>query len=270
MPATIRGESLLATTGVTAALRPGPVAITMKVLRSAEGLGTHIRRRLRKFCRSPELAPPSDLDDFDFEEVVRLLAGAQNEVNQVENVSNFYDPALAMEYAEALGTAVGYLQSIVPSEPMPQMFAGKPVRPGELDVSEFRRRYAVVDKPLTALDSLCSGFIVPEEVEALEAVYGELYTFMRGALEQEMIEALAAKESYRLPYAKQLALEVFLKTETIDAALSAELKHAFDAARERESAGKKAPKPEGAPSPAAANPHDPTNPATQQGKLEAR
>lgn len=269
MPATVRGESLLATTGVTAALRPGPVAITMKVLRSAEGLGTHIRRRLRKFCRSPELAPPAELADFDFEEISKLLTTAQNEVNQVENVSNFYDPGLAMEYAEVLGTAVGYLQSIVPSEPMPQMFAGKPIRPSELDVSEFRRRYAVVDAPLTALDSLCSGFIVPEEVEALETVYAGLYAFMRQALEQEMIEALAAKESYRLPYAKQQALEVFLQTETLDPALAGELQKAFDDARKRESAGKSAPQPQQG-GPAMANPHDPTNPATQQDKLEAR
>lgn len=267
MPSTLRGESLLATTGVTAALRPGPVLITMKTLRSAEGLGTHIRRRLRKFCRGAELADAPDPPDFDFDEIARLLAGAQNEVNQVENVSSFYDPSLAMEYAEALGTAVGYLQSIAPSEPMPSLMGSQVVRPGDLDVSEFRRRYAVTDKPLVALDSLGAGLIVPEEVEALEACYPGLYDFMRQTLEQELIAAAGAKQGYHLPYAKEQALEIFLQTETMDASIQAELSKAFEDARQRESAGKQAPQAEGSP---VVKPRDPTNPATQQDKLEAR
>ncbi|MCA1824406.1 MAG: hypothetical protein LC640_09135 [Frankia sp.] len=271
MTSTIRGESLLATTGVTAALRPGPVSITMKVLRKAEGLPTHVRRAMRRFCRAPELADVPDLPEWDYDEVIALLPNAQNEVRQVENVSGFYDIDLAMEYAESLGTAVGYLQSIAPVEPMVQMVATERtgVRPGELDVSEFRRRYAVVDRPLTALDALCAGILVPEEVEALSTVYPELYAAMRTSLEQEMIAAVAAKESYRLPYAKQTALEVFLQTETVDAALSAELGKAFESARQRESAGKKPPKDPGA-EPQLATPRDPTNPATQTDKLEAR
>lgn len=266
MPSTVRGESLLATTGVTAALRPGPVSITMKVLRSAEGLGTHIRRRLRRFCRGTELADAPELLEVDYDEVMQLLAGAQDEVRQVENLAAFYDPGLAEEYAEALGTAVGYLQSIAPVEPMPALFATAPVRPGELDVSEFSRRYAVVDAPLGALDALAAGILVPEEVEALETVYPELYAFCRQALEQEMIEAMAAKQSYRLPYAKEQALEVFLGTDTLDASLSAELGRAFEEARARESAGKKPPKEPGA----APSPRDATNPATTADKLEAR
>lgn len=272
MPSTIRGESLLATTGVTAALRPGPVSITMKVLRAAEGMETRIRRALRRFCRSPELADVPELSEVDYDEIMGLLPLAQNEVRQVENVSGFYDVDLAMEYAEALGTAVGYLQSIAPVEPLPALIpSGAPVRPGELDVSEFCRRYAAVDAPLVALDSLAAGLLVPEEVEALETVYPELYALMRQVLEQEMIAALAAKESYRLPYAKEQALEVFLGTETLDAGLSAELGRAFEEARKRESAGKKPPKgePGEAQSPVV-SPRDPTNPATQADKLDAR
>lgn len=271
MPSTLRGESLLATTGVTAALRPGPVSITMKTLRAAEGMGTSIRRRLRKFCRAPELTDPPELEVPEYEELIKLLSGAQNEVNQVENVSGFYDESLAMEYAESLGTAVGYLQSIAPLESVPTGLVSDPVRPGELDVSEFRRRYAVVDRPLSALDALCAGYLVPEEVEALKTVYPDLYDLMRQTLEQELIAALADKASYRLPYAKQQALEVFLEQEQLDAGLSAELGRAFEEARARESAGKKPPKEGGdAPAGPTTAPRDPTNPATQSDKLEAR
>lgn len=274
MPSTIRGESLLATTGVTAALRPGPMSITMKTLRAAEGLDTRIRRALRRFVRGAELADPPEDAEIDYDEIMGLLPGAQNEVRQVENVSGFYDMDLAMEYSESLGTAVGYLQSIAPMEPMPQLIAtGAPVRPGELDVSEFRRRYAVVDRPLAALDALAAGYIVPEEVEALLQVYPELYALMRQTLEQELIAAVADKPSYRLPYAKEQALEVFLQTETINAKLSAELGKAFEEARARESAGKKPPKgePGEAQSPVVGQgTRDPGNPATQQDKLEAR
>lgn len=273
MPSTLRGESLLATTGVTAALRPGPVSITMKTLRAAEGIGVRIRRSLRRFVRGAELAEPPDHEPVDYEEIMGLLPMAQNEVRQVENVSGFYDADLAAEYAESLGTAVGYLQSIAPMEPMPQLIAtGAPVRPGQLDVSEFSRRYTVVNSPIVALDSLNAGYLVPEEIEALQTVYPGLYDFMRQTLEQEMIAVVADKPSYKLPYAKEQALEVFLQTETLSPQLSTELGKAFEEARARESAGKKPPKePGGAESPVVGQgTRDPTSPATQSQKLEAR
>lgn len=274
MPSMLRGESLLATTGVTAALRPGPVSITMKTLRAAEGIGVRIRRSVRRFVRGAQLAEPPDTEPVDYEEIMGLLPQAQNEVRQVENVSGFYDADLAAEYAESLGTAVGYLQSIAPQEPLPQLIAtGAPVRPGQLDVSEFSRRYTVVNSPIVALDSLGAGYLVPEEVEALQTVYPGLYDFMRQTLEQEMIAAVAEKPSYKLPYAKEQALEVFLQTETINPQLSAELGKAFEEARARESAGKAPPKgqPGEAQSPVVGEgTRDPTSPATQSQKLEAR
>lgn len=262
------GEALVATTGITAAIRPGPVHINQDVLWRAFGLEKTVQRKLRRFVRSKELAELADPPDFDFEEVAGLLPGASQEARNVENVSRFQDQALAAQYAQVLGHAIGYAQAMLPAETLP----GSPGTPGtkdmtpsDLDVSEFRRRYLAIDKPLAVLDDLCAGPIVPDQVEALSEVLPGLYAFMKETLFREMVDAAAAKTSFQLPYDKDQALQVFLQTDTLTPELHAELTKTFEAARERES-GTKA---DGSPSNALPR-KGIGDPSTMQERLEAK
>lgn len=252
----------MATTGITAALRPGPISITVKIIQKASGIDTTIQRKIRRFIRERELADPPDLVDFNYDEVVGWLPNAQLEAHQVENVSNFYDPQLAVEYAEALGAALGYVQAHAPIDIAPALVGTKTMPPGGLDESEFRRRYLAIDRPLDVLDDLCAGIVVPDQVEALEAVYPQLYASMRLAVEQAMIDS-----GKPLSYEKDQALMVFLQTDIVDPRIHDELSKAFEAARQRESgqtsSGQPAPQPQQKPGGIG-------DVATQQERLEAK
>lgn len=232
------GEALLAATGVTAALRPGPIRINAAVWGKASELEQTIRRKLRSFVRSKELAATEDQPEFDFEEIQGLLAGADDEVRNVENVIGLQGQAAADQYAEALGAAVGYILSFAPAETLPAMVGKANMRPSDLDVSEFRRRYQAVDRPLIVLDDLAAGWLMPDQVEALAACYPSVYDKIRRVLMEEMVLAGTEKPDFRLPYDHDQAMQVLLQTDTIDQRLHEELSKAFEAARERESGQK--------------------------------
>lgn len=272
MESTPRAEALLAVTGVTAALRPGPVLINLKVIAKAEGLETRVRRAIRRFVRDPDLAPfePEGFQDPTelYDEVADLLPRADYEANQVENVSGFEDPILQMEYAEQLGMALGYVKTIFPHEPLGAMVGNANMRPSGLDVADFARKYRVVDNPMEALDDLASGPITPDQVVALETVYPLLYAYARNAILQEMVAAASQKKSYRLPYEKDLALQVFLKTETLDSVMNSELSRIFDEAREKESGQTEEGQPTGG-QPGKVTPENKLV-ATQSQKLDAK
>lgn len=262
--ATLLGESLLAVTGVTAALRPGPIRITTALFARAEAVERQIRAKLRKFVREPAFAPFPDLPDFDFEEVEKLLPGAESEIRNVENVSGFQAQDLADDYADALGGAVAYIRNFLPAEVLPAMVGADKLRPADLDVSEFRRRYLVADQPLAMFDEMLAGPLMPDQVEAFAEIYPALYASAREAHLVELVDAAASKPDWRLPYVKDQVLKVFLQTETLDPALQTELSKAFEAARERES-GQKA---DGTAAPKArAGIGDPS---TQQERLETK
>lgn len=256
---TPRGEALLAVIGVTAALRPGPVRINQRVLQRAEGFERTIRRRLRRFVRTRDLAQPVKPEPFDFDEIAGLLPHAENEARHVENVAGFANQAAADEFADALGSAVGYLRGVVPSESLPTLVGSHRLRPSDVDVWDFRRRYRAVDTPLIVLDNLLAGMITPDEVEALGEAYPALYAAARAMVLEELIGA----GDKPLSAVKDAALRIFLGTETLDPTLQLELSKAFEAEREKQSGhagdGSPSKQPEGIGSR-----------ATQQEKLEAR
>lgn len=267
--ATLRGEALLAVTGVTLALRPGPVRINQEVLGRAEGIERAIRRRLRKFVREPKFSKPEKFPPFDYEEVMGLLPRADSEVHNAENVSRFQDPQLVSEYADALGAALGYVQGIAPAEKLPAMVGGHVLEPSSLDVSEFRRRYSVADRPLVVLDDLAAGILVPDQVEAFAQVYPQLHGLTRTAVLDEMVVAGRERVSWALPYAKDQTLQILLQTDTIDQRLHGELSKAFDEARAKEAAGQKsarAPGAGGSPMPA----RNLNDPSTASQRSEAK
>lgn len=238
------GEALLSATGVTAALRPGPIRINAAVWGKASEVEKTIRAKLRRFVRAKDVTPPEDQPDFDFEEITDLLAGAEEETRNVENVIGLQGQAAADQYAEALGAAVGYIQAFAPAETLPAMVGKRDMRPSDLDVSEFRRRYQVADRPLIVLDDLQAAWLVPDQVEALKAIYPSMYDTIRRVLMEEMVLAGTEKPDFQLSYDKDQAMQVLLQTDTIDQKMHDELTRAFEAARERES-GQKA---DGSPS----------------------
>lgn len=237
MMATLRGELLLACTGVTPAIRPGPVRITLEVMGRAEegAFERAIRRRLRRFFRERTSAPLEPRPPFDYDEIAELLPQMSNEARNIENVSAIRDQALANEYAEALGTAIGYLQRVIPVETAPVLIGGARVRPPDYEVARFRRQMAVLDRPLVVLDDLCSGWLVDDQVETLAEVYPGLHGMIRKMVGGLITDELDRKASWQLPYAKDNQLQVLLQADAPAGGLHAAILKAWEDARATES-----------------------------------
>jgi len=260
----LRGELLLSVTGVTVALRPGPVRINQEMLGRAQpaAVGRAVQRKLARFFKGSGFVDREPPPAFDYDEVLRLLPEMDNEARQVENVSGFETDALAMDYATALGTAIGYIKQTIPVETAPAMVGGKQITPPDHDVATFKRRYQVIDRPLLVLDDLAAGWLVDDQVEALAAVYPTVYAVIREHAALAMTKALGAKPSWSLSYDKDLQLQVLLQTNAIDSRLHADLLKAWEKQRADEAERAQAPKPR--------ERKGVGDPSTQQERLEAK
>lgn len=261
---TLKGEALCATVGLTTVLQPGPVKLTPQLLEKADGIEFEIEKRLRRFVTEPKFIEAPDPEPFGFEEIVRLLPGAEQESRSIENLSGFQDQELANEFGDALGGALGYVQTLLPAETLPAMIGSKDMKPSDLDVSEFRRRYDVCNSPLVVFDDMLAGPLVPDQVEAFATVYPALYERAKAILFHELAAAGGKGDDWQLPYDKDQVMQLFLQTDTMTPDLHAELTKTFEAARERESGQD-----------AAGRPSKPSrkgigDPSTMQERLEAK
>ena len=117
--------------------------------------------------------------------------------------------------AEAVGVAargVSFLQSKLPSLRI-DSYSLQPTlqrpRASDAEVSKFFRYTEALDNPLIVLQEAKSGSLSRDHVEAVKAVYPELYGQMRGAIFQQL-----TTRKTRLPYAKEVQLGILLDLPT--------------------------------------------------------
>lgn len=169
------GEALLAVTGLTRALEPGPVYVTMRQAERAGRLDVVIQRALRAAVRGETWDRPERRDIPGHAHVLELLSGPLTDERIEENLSSIDDQAAAEALGAALGRAWGYAQSIVPRRTMTTLVGLESVPPGGLEVARFRRLYQIADDPLVALDDLSRGRLSGDQVGAFAAAYPGLY-----------------------------------------------------------------------------------------------
>jgi hypothetical protein len=259
------GELVLASTGVTVALRPGPVRITQEVLGRANpvAMAKSIARRLKRFMVAREPAERLDPPPFDYDELCDLLPQMQSEARHVENVAGFQTQFLADAYAQQLGTAVGYIQREIPDKVAPAVVGGQRLRAPDYEIAAFRRRYCVLDRPLMVLDDLAAGWLVDDQVDALEAVFPTIYGAIKSSVMPALVEAAGGRQGWRLPYAKDLQLQVLMKESNPNGQLHAQILQRWDEKRAEESG--KGPK-----APGASQRRGVGDASTQQERLEAK
>jgi len=109
----------------------------------------------------------------------------------------------APQTAEAVGrkaiTALQFLQSKIPKNPYETIFPSGKTRdyePSSMELAKFERYVQVVDNPLSVLQDLKAGTLTREHVEALQAVYPDLYSRIQQAVLGELKEADEADISY--------------------------------------------------------------------------
>jgi hypothetical protein len=208
------GEQLLATTGVTAAIEPGPLKVTKAQLRAAAKWPDRAKARLAEAVARDKPAKSTSLAPFDYDHWLEILPPPPTDARLMENVAGWPDQALAGEYARALGTAWGYLQSIFPIRQLEHLSGAESVRPPDVSVTRFRRLLGIVEDPMSAIDRLEQGELLADEVAALKAAYPALTTFLRDAAIEELVAETARQRAknkdWNLPRRKDVMLRRLL------------------------------------------------------------
>lgn len=103
-----------------------------------------------------------------------------------------------------------YLESQLPGgTAAPTVF--QPTRktsPSDLQIREFAQKWAAVANPLSVLDDLRRGTVTHAQIDALKAVYPELYAEVQGKALDKIRELDA--QGKRMPFNDRLQLDLFL------------------------------------------------------------
>lgn len=120
-------------------------------------------------------------------------------------------PNTANELRATLARSVQFLNSKLPRPQLPvQQFGFKrEYEPSGLEIGKFERYLQAVEHPASVLEDLQSGAVTREQVEAIRAVYPQLYAKIR----QQVMDAVATHEE-NLPYNKRVQLGVLLDLPT--------------------------------------------------------
>jgi hypothetical protein len=239
------GEQLLATTGVTKAIEPGPLKVTKAQLRAAAKWPDRAKAKLAEAIERTKPAKSTSLAPFSYDHWLEILPPPPTDARLRENVAGWPDQALAGEYARALGTAWGYLQTIFPLRTIEHLSGPENVRPPDVSVTRFRRLLGIVEDPLSAIDRLEQGELLADEVAALKAAYPALTAFLRSTAIEELVAETARQRAkdkeWNLPRRKDVMLRRLLdqpKGSVAQASTSAAQK-LFE--EQRQSAAKQVP-----------------------------
>lgn len=107
--------------------------------------------------------------------MVDVLAKKTSKVSQA-------DPIIGQGLQERLLTAVQFLNSKIPKRASTEGMFSKPYQPSSLELAKFERYVQIADQPFTVFQELSQGTLTREHVEALQALYPDIYKEIRAEL----------------------------------------------------------------------------------------
>lgn len=198
-------------------------AILANIERANQKVGTKISRGVKVIFKpvgsvkkgfgilSEKLSPAQKV-----ESIKRKIDEVREQGSSAENLADTLNKATiggadaapkTMAAAQAIAIrGVQFLQSKIPVTPQVTPFE-EPVEPNQDQLIAFERYYHTVHNPLSILDEMAGGTLVPQSVEALQAVYPRLYA----SIQQEAIEHVSGiKDKSTIPYRTRLVLSQFM------------------------------------------------------------
>lgn len=124
-----------------------------------------------------------------------------------------YAPKTAQSVQMTVSRATQFLQSKLPGNNIHQAPLGHKYIPSKVEISKWHSYYNVVENPILALHQVSNASIIPETMEALEAVYPKLLSEMQTTVMDHMTKAMAKKQV--IPYRTKLALSMFLGSDLV-------------------------------------------------------
>lgn len=119
-------------------------------------------------------------------------------------------PETATAMGEGLTRGVQFLASKVPKDPSEGLYMGRKheYQPSSMELAKFERYLQVVEQPTSVLDDLKNGTLTREHVEALEAVYPNMYNRFRTEVLTQV------REDSNMSYGKRVQLGLLLGIPT--------------------------------------------------------
>ena len=191
--------------GVDAAMLPRPSKRNTELVSNAILVKSGLA-----FDAEKQKAPKTRLEAFknvqanltnlinDEEAAVGLLA------RKTARVANA-DPEVGMVLQQRIANTVQFLNSKLPkSAVLPGAFQ-RPYQPSSLELAKFERYVQVAEAPLTILEEVKNGTLTREHVEALQALYPEIYRQV-----QQRIMSNITSGKWSLSYERRLQLGILL------------------------------------------------------------
>lgn len=157
------------------------------------------QERPRKFRLYPRPAHEATLD--------RLLAAP--DLGRL--TSKLADPELVTEYGVVLNNAREFVRQSWPSLSMDTFTGPRLLEPGWTAMAAVWAVLAVVDKPSRILTEVLSGTVLAEQVQAVKAVYPELWKVLLAVIEERKQAELARKKSWTVAWPKERVLRILLE-----------------------------------------------------------
>lgn len=152
-----------------------------------------------------------------------------------------HSPATATAVVTTTLRGLDFLASKLPPSRQDQYSLQPQLQPktraSDAEISRFMRYAQAVDDPLIVLREAKSGMLTRDHVEAVQAVYPNLYDEIRGSVMRQLVNSKS-----QLPYARRIQLGILLDLPT-DKTLSPAFKKAIQATFSADPAGAESPPP---------------------------
>ncbi len=126
-------------------------------------------------------------------------------MSQATEGLNSHAPNIVQAMNASAAAGVAFLTSKLPEVPAKTPFQPE-WEPSATEISKFNRYYDIVQKPLNVLKHAKDGSLVPEHIEAINAVYPALYN----QIKQSTLQHIVDHPNKKLPYRSQLMVSMLL------------------------------------------------------------
>lgn len=170
-------------------------------------------------AKNPMAAYSYDKKQKEFSKIQDNLAAYSNDTNTyIDHIHNstkeMYSsaPNITTGMQATMGRATEFLKSKMPST-TPYGPLSPEVQPSDAELSKFFRYVSVVNNPMIALKQIKDGTLLPETMEALQAVTPKLLTEMQNQVYDKLTDRV--KNGASVPYKTKLMLSMFLGKDMV-------------------------------------------------------
>jgi hypothetical protein len=114
-------------------------------------------------------------------------------------------PEIGMVMQQRMASALAFLNSKLPKPAVSAGVFEREYSPSSMELAKFERYLQVIEQPLTIFTEIKQGTLTREHVEALQAVYPEVYNEIRVQVMDKIAET-----GNQLPYERKLQLGILL------------------------------------------------------------